>query len=147
MAGATLPGVGTAALVGSALNPPTMKMPEQETYDIPPPMPRIRSYQPKKNPDSTAEETMISYSPPMAQPEAEEDLPFTNYVNNYRPPVGMYGNMFAEGGEVKKMRGGGMLGTGGILSLGHGHAGQLFPQNQYGHPAFNPLAECAYTWH
>jgi len=31
-----------------------------------------------------------------------------------------------------------MLGTGGILSIGH--AGQLFPQNQYGHPAFNPLA-------
>ena len=140
LAGAVLPGVGTAALVGSAMNPPTMKMPEKETYDIPPPMPRIRSYQPKKNPDSTAEETMISYSPPMAQPEAEEDLPFTNYVNNYRPPVGMYGNMFAEGGEVKKMRGGGMLGTGGILSIGHGHAGQLFPQNQYGHPAFTTLA-------
>jgi len=138
LAGAVLPGVGTAALVGSAMNPPTMKMPEKKTYDIPPPMPRIRSYQPKKNPDSTAEETMISYSPPMAQPEAEEDLPFTNYASNYRPPAGMYGNMFAEGGEVKKMRGGGMLGTGGILSIGH--AGQLFPQNQYGHPAFNPLA-------
>jgi len=138
LAGATLPGVGTAALVGSALNPPTMKMPEKKTYDIPPPMPRIRSYQPKKNPDSTAEETMISYSPPMAQPKAEEDFPFTNYVNNYRPPVGMYGNMFAEGGEVKKMRGGGMLGTSGILSIGH--ASQLFPRNQYGHPAFNPLA-------
>jgi len=45
----------------------------------------------------------------------------------------MYGNMFAEGGEVKKMRGGGILGL--------GHASQLFPQNQYGHPAFNPLAE------
>ena len=138
LAGATLPGVGTAALVGSVMNPPTMKMPEKKTYDIPPPMPRIRSYQPKKNPNSTAEETMISYSPPMAQPEAEEDLPFTNYASNYRPPAGMYGNMFAEGGEVKKMRGGGMLGTGGILSIGH--AGQLFPQNQYGHPAFNPLA-------
>lgn len=141
LAGATLPGVGTAALVGSAMNPPTMKMPEKKTYDIPPPMPRIRSYQPKKNPDSTAEETMISYGPPVAQPEAEEDLSFFNYVNKYRPPAGMYGNMFAEGGEVKKMRGGGMLGTGGILSIGHGHAGQLFPQNQYGHPAFNPLAE------
>jgi hypothetical protein len=138
LAGATLPGVGTAALVGSALNPPTMKMPEKKTYDIPPPMPRIRSYQPKKNPDSTAEETMISYGPPVAQPKAEEDFPFTNYVNNYRPPVGMYGNMFAEGGEVKKMRGGGMLGTSGILSIGH--ASQLFPRNQYGHPAFNPLA-------
>lgn len=133
LAGATLPGVGTAALVGSAMNPPTMKMPEKKTYDIPPPMPRIRSYQPKKNPDSTAEETMISYGPPVAQPEAEEDLSFFNYVNKYRPPAGMYGNMFAEGGEVKKMRGGG------ILSIGH--AGQLFPQNQYGHPAFNPLAE------
>lgn len=139
LAGATLPGVGTAALVGSALNPPTMKMPEKKTYDIPPPMPRIRSYQPKKNPDSTAEETMISYSPPMAQPEAEEYLPFTNYASNYRPPAGMYGNMFAEGGEVKKMRGGGMLGTGGILSIGH--ASQLLPRNQYGHPAFNPLAD------
>lgn len=132
LAGAVLPGVGTAALVGSAMNPPTMKMPEKKTYDIPPPMPRIRSYQSKKNPDSTAEETMISYSPPMAQPEAEEDLPFTNYASNYRPPAGMYGNMFSEGGEVKKMRGGGILGL--------GHAGQLFPQNQYGHPAFNPLA-------
>jgi len=130
--------MGTDALVGSAMNPPTMKMPEKKTYDIPPPMPRIRSYQPKKNPDSTAEETMISYSPPMAQPKAEEDFPFTNYVNNYRPPVGMYGNMFAEGGEVKKMRAGGMLGTSGILSIGH--ASQLFPRNQYGHPAFNPLA-------
>lgn len=138
LAGATLPGVGTAALVGSALNPPTMKMPEKKTYDIPPPMPRIRSYQPKKNPDSTAEETMISYGPPVAQPEAEEDLSFFNYVNKYRPPAGMYGNMFAEGGEVKKMRGGGMLGTSGILSIGH--ASQLFPRNQYGHPAFNPLA-------
>jgi hypothetical protein len=115
-----------------------MKMPEKKTYDIPPPMPRIRSYQPKKNPDSTAEETMISYGPPMAKPEVEAELPFSNYVNNYRPPAGMYGNMFAEGGEVKKMRGGGMLGTSGILSIGH--ASQLFPRNQYGHPAFNPLA-------
>jgi len=30
LAGATLPGVGTAALVGSAMNPPTMKMPEKK---------------------------------------------------------------------------------------------------------------------
>jgi len=103
LAGAVLPGVGTAALVGSAMNPPTMKMPEKEKVDVPPPMPRIRSYQPKKDMDSTAEEEMITY---------------------YNP--------------VKRMRGGGMLGTGGILSIGH--ASQLFPQNQYGHPAFNPLA-------
>jgi len=97
LAGAVLPGVGTAALVGSAMNPPTMKMPEKEKVDVPPPMPRIRSYQPKTDMDSTAEEEMITY---------------------YNP--------------VKRMRGGG------ILSIGH--ASQLFPQNQYGHPAFNPLA-------
>ncbi len=109
LAGAVLPGVGTAALVGSAMNPPTMKMPEEKTYDIPPPMPRIRSYQPKQNMDSTAEETMISYGPSMAKPEDEGELPFTNYVKNYRPPAGMYNNMFAEGGEVKKMRGGGIM--------------------------------------
>jgi hypothetical protein len=106
-----------------------MKMPEKKTYDIPPPMPRIRSYQPKKNPDSTAEETMISYSPPMAQPEAEEDLPFTNYASNYRPPAGMYGNMFAEGGEVKKMRGGGIMSMSGshpiFQSFGDNMAGFL----------------------
>ena len=127
LAGATLPGVGTAALVGSVMNPPTVEMPEKKTYDIPPPMPRIRSYQPKADMGSTAEETMISYSPPMAQPEAEEDLPFTNYASNYRPPAGMYGNMFAEGGEVKKMRGGGLMSIG---NLGL----------QYGHPAFDTLA-------
>lgn len=64
-AGALLPGVGTAALVGSAMNPPTMEMSEKKTYDIPPPMSRIRSYQPKKNMDSTAEEEMITYYNPM----------------------------------------------------------------------------------
>ena len=57
--------MGTAALVGSAMNPPTMKMPEKEKVDIPPPMPRIRSYQPKKNMGSTAEEEMITYYNPM----------------------------------------------------------------------------------
>jgi len=128
LAGATLPGVGTAALVGSVMNPPTVEMPEKKTYDIPPPMPRIRSYQPKTDMSSTAEETMISYGPPMAKPEAEAELPFSNYVNNYRPPAGMYGNMFAEGGEVKKMRGGG------LMSIGN-----FGPQ--YGHPAFSSLAE------
>jgi hypothetical protein len=128
LAGATLPGVGTAALVGSVMNPPTVEMPEKKTYDIPPPMPRIRSYQPKTDMSSTAEETMISYGPPMAKPEAEAELPFANYVNNYRPPAGMYGNMFAEGGEVKKMRGGG------LMSIGN-----FGPQ--YGHPAFGSLAE------
>lgn len=65
LAGATLPGVGTAALVGSAMNPPTMKMPEKEKVDVPPPMPRIRSYQPKKDMDSTAEEEMITYYNPV----------------------------------------------------------------------------------
>jgi len=128
LAGATLPGVGTAALVGSVMNPPTVEMPEKKTYDIPPPMPRIRSYQPKTDMSSTAEETMISYGPPMAKPEVEAELPFSNYVNNYRPPAGMYGNMFAEGGEVKKMRGGG------LMSIGN-----FGPQ--YGHPAFGSLAE------
>ena len=65
LAGAVLPGVGTAALVGSAMNPPTMKMPEEEKVDVPPPMPRIRSYQPKKDMDSTAEEEMITYYNPV----------------------------------------------------------------------------------
>ena len=65
LAGATLPGVGTAALVGSAMNPPTMKMPEKEKVDVPPPMPRIRSYQPKTDMDSTAEEEMITYYNPV----------------------------------------------------------------------------------
>ena len=65
LAGAVLPGVGTAALVGSAMNPPTMKMPEKEKVDVPPPMPRIRSYQPKKDMDSTAEEEMITYYNPV----------------------------------------------------------------------------------
>ena len=65
LAGAVLPGVGTAALVGSAMNPPTMKMPEKEKVDVPPPMPRIRSYQPKQNMDSTAEEEMITYYNPV----------------------------------------------------------------------------------
>lgn len=64
-AGALLPGVGTAALVGSSMNPPTMKMPEKKTYDIPPPMPRIRSYQPKTDMSSTAEEDMIRYYNPV----------------------------------------------------------------------------------
>ena len=102
--GAAGSGFGTG-LIADAMNPQTIELPGKEKTDIPPPMPRIRSYQPKKNPYSTAEEEMITY---------------------YNP--------------VKRMRGGGMLGTGGILSIGHGHAGQLFPQNQYGHPAFNPLA-------
>lgn len=65
LAGATLPGVGTAALVGSVMNPPTVKMPEKKTYDVPDPMPRIRSYQTKKNPYSTAEEDMIRYYNPV----------------------------------------------------------------------------------
>lgn len=110
--GGALGAAGTGfstGLIADAMNPPTMKMPEKKTYDIPPPMPRIRSYQPKTDMSSTAEETMISYGPPMARPEAEGQLPFSNYVNNYRPPAGMYGNMFAEGGEVKKMYGGGLM--------------------------------------
>ena len=102
--GAAGSGFGTG-LIADAMNPQTIELPGKEKTDIPPPMPRIRSYQPKRDMDSTAEEEMITY---------------------YNP--------------VKRMRGGGMLGTGGILSIGHGHAGQLFPQNQYGHPAFNPLA-------
>jgi hypothetical protein len=102
--GAAGSGFGTG-LIADAMNPQTIELPGKEKTDIPPPMPRIRSYQPKRDMDSTAEEEMITY---------------------YNP--------------VKRMRGGGMMGTGGILSIGHGHAGQLFPQNQYGHPAFNPLA-------
>ena len=65
LAGAVLPGVCTAALFGSAMNPPTMKMPEEEKVDVPPPMPRIRSYQPKTDMDSTAEEEMITYYNPV----------------------------------------------------------------------------------
>ena len=64
-AGALLPGVGTAALVGSSMNPPTMKMPEKKTYDTSPPMPPIRSYQPKTDISSTAEEDMIRYYNPV----------------------------------------------------------------------------------
>jgi hypothetical protein len=106
--GGALGAAGTGfstGLIADAMNPQTIELPGKEKTDIPPPMPRIRSYQPKRDMDSTAEEEMITY---------------------YNP--------------VKRMRGGGMMGTGGILSIGHGHAGQLFPQNQYGHPAFNPLA-------
>jgi hypothetical protein len=47
------------------MNPPTFKISEKEKVDIPPPMPRIRSYQPKKNPYSTAEEEMITYYNPV----------------------------------------------------------------------------------
>jgi hypothetical protein len=65
LAGAVLPGVGTAALIGSSMNPPTMKMPEKEKVDVPPPMPRIRSYQPKRDMGSTAEEEMITYYNPV----------------------------------------------------------------------------------
>jgi len=99
--GGALGAAGTGfstGLIADAMNPQTIELPGKEKTDIPPPMPRIRSYQPKKDMDSTAEEEMITY---------------------YNP--------------VKRMRGGG------ILSIGH--AGQLFPQNQYGHPSFRVLAE------
>tara|TARA_R110002020_G_scaffold81386_1_gene202204 strand:+ start:343 stop:1344 length:1002 start_codon:yes stop_codon:yes gene_type:complete len=62
--GAAGSGFGTG-LIADAMNPPTFKMSEKEKVDIPPPMPRIRSYQPKKNMDSTAEEEMITYYNPM----------------------------------------------------------------------------------
>jgi hypothetical protein len=62
--GAAGSGFGTG-LVADAMNPPTFKMSEKEKVDIPPPMPRIRSYQPKKNPYSTAEEEMITYYNPV----------------------------------------------------------------------------------
>lgn len=62
--GAAGSGFGTG-LIADAMNPPTFKMSEKEKVDIPPPMPRIRSYQPKKNMGSTAEEEMITYYNPM----------------------------------------------------------------------------------
>jgi len=62
--GAAGSGFGTG-LIADAMNPPTFKMSEKEKVDIPPPMPRIRSYQPKQNMDSTAEEEMITYYNPM----------------------------------------------------------------------------------
>ena len=54
-----------AGVIADAMNPPTFKISEKEKVDIPPPMPRIRSYQPKKNPYSTAEEEMITYYNPV----------------------------------------------------------------------------------
>ena len=62
--GAAGSGFGTG-IIADAMNPPTFKMSEKRKVDIPPPMPRIRSYQPKKNMDSTAEEEMITYYNPM----------------------------------------------------------------------------------
>jgi|13_taG_2_1085334.scaffolds.fasta_scaffold01313_7 hypothetical protein len=52
-------------LVADAMNVPTVKMPEKKTYDTSPPMPRIRSYQPKTDISSTAEEDMIRYYNPV----------------------------------------------------------------------------------
>lgn len=66
--GGALGAAGTGfstGLIADAMNPPTFKMSEKEKVDIPPPMPRIRSYQPKQNMDSTAEEEMIRYYNPM----------------------------------------------------------------------------------
>ncbi len=66
--GGALGAAGTGfstGLIADAMNPPTFKMSEKEKVDIPPPMPRIRSYQPKQNMDSTAEEEMITYYNPM----------------------------------------------------------------------------------
>jgi hypothetical protein len=62
--GAAGSGFGTG-VIADAMNPPTVKMPEKKTYDVPDPMPRIRSYQTKKNPYSTAEEDMIRYYNPV----------------------------------------------------------------------------------
>jgi len=62
--GAAGSGFGTG-LIADAMNPQTMELPSREKVDIPPPMPRIRSYQPKKNPYSMAEEEMITYYNPV----------------------------------------------------------------------------------
>lgn len=62
--GAAGSGFGTG-LIADAMNPQTIELPGKEKTDIPPPMPRIRSYQPKKNPYSTAEEEMITYYNPV----------------------------------------------------------------------------------
>jgi len=62
--GAAGSGFGTG-LIADAMNPQTIELPGKEKVDIPPPMPRIRSYQPKKNPYSTAEEDMIRYYNPV----------------------------------------------------------------------------------
>ena len=75
----------STGLIADAMNPPTFKMSEKEKVDIPPPMPRIRSYQPKQNMDSTAEEEMIRYYNPM------QAGIMTNALTNY-----------AEGGTVSE---------------------------------------------
>jgi hypothetical protein len=62
--GAAGSGFGTG-LIADAMNPQTIELPGKEKTDIPPPMPRIRSYQPKKDMDSTAEEEMITYYNPV----------------------------------------------------------------------------------
>ena len=54
-----------AGVIADAMNPQTMKLPSSEKVDVPPPMPRIRSYQPKRDMDSTAEEEMITYYNPV----------------------------------------------------------------------------------
>ena len=86
--GGALGAAGTGfstGLIADAMNPPTFKMSEKEKVDIPPPMPRIRSYQPKQNMDSTAEEEMIRYYNPM------QAGIMTNALTNY-----------AEGGTVSE---------------------------------------------
>lgn len=62
--GAAGSGFGTG-LIADAMNPQTIELPGKEKVDIPPPMPRIRSYQPKRDMDSTAEEEMITYYNPV----------------------------------------------------------------------------------
>jgi len=62
--GAAGSGFGTG-LIADAMNPQTIELPGKEKTDIPPPMPRIRSYQPKRDMDSTAEEEMITYYNPV----------------------------------------------------------------------------------
>lgn len=62
--GAAGSGFGTG-LIADAMNPQTIELPGKEKTDIPPPMPRIRSYQPKRDMDSTAEEDMITYYNPV----------------------------------------------------------------------------------
>ena len=82
--GAAGSGFGTG-LIADAMNVPTVKMPEKKTYDTSPPMPRIRSYRPKTDMSSTAEEDMIRYYNPM------QAGIMTNALTNY-----------AEGGIVSE---------------------------------------------
>ncbi len=93
-------------LVADAMNVPTVKMPEKKTYDTSPPMPRIRSYQPKTDISSTAEEDMIRYYNPVQRKNLGGIMSmsgshpiFNQFGQQMRRPGAMG---FAEGGIVSE---------------------------------------------